>query len=92
MTIIEFLLMLLVAAVCGAVGQAIVGFSRGGCLASTGVGFIGALLGTWIARALDLSTLLVIELGGVAFPVAWAILGSALFVAVISLLVRVPRR
>ena len=36
---------LLIAAIAGAIGQAIVGFSRGGCLAAIAVGFIGAYLG-----------------------------------------------
>lgn len=51
MTILELLLLLLVAGICGAIGQAIVGYSRGGCLVAIALGFIGALVGSWIARA-----------------------------------------
>ena len=51
MGIWEFLILLLVAAICGAVAQAIAGFSRGGLLVAIAVGFIGALLGMWIQRA-----------------------------------------
>ena len=54
MTIAEVLILLLVAGLCGAVGQAIVGASRGGCIVSVAVGFIGAALGIWLARLLAL--------------------------------------
>lgn len=88
MSLVEFLVLLLVAGVCGAIGQAITGFSRGGCLAAIGVGFVGALLGSWLAGALGLPVVFAIGIGGSAFPIVWAILGSALFVAVISLVTR----
>jgi uncharacterized membrane protein YeaQ/YmgE (transglycosylase-associated protein family) len=90
MTILDFLLLLLIAGVCGALGQAITGFSRGGCLVSIALGFIGALLGMWIARAMSLPELFSVEIGEVRFPVIWSIIGAALFVAIISLISR-PR-
>jgi uncharacterized membrane protein YeaQ/YmgE (transglycosylase-associated protein family) len=90
MTVLEFVVLLVVAGLCGALGQAIVGYSRGGCLASTALGFIGALLGAWIARALNLPKLFELVIGDQPFPVVWAIIGSALFVALLSLLT--PRR
>jgi uncharacterized membrane protein YeaQ/YmgE (transglycosylase-associated protein family) len=86
MTLIGFLALLVIAAICGAIGQAIVGYSRGGCLVSMAVGFIGALLGQWLAGLLHLPELFVVRVGGESFPVIWAIIGSALFVAVISFL------
>jgi uncharacterized membrane protein YeaQ/YmgE (transglycosylase-associated protein family) len=49
MSLLGFLVLVVIAAICGAIGQAIVGFSRGGCLAAIAVGFIGAYLGWWIA-------------------------------------------
>jgi uncharacterized membrane protein YeaQ/YmgE (transglycosylase-associated protein family) len=88
MTLIDLLLLLLVAGVCGALGQAISGFSRGGCLVSIALGFIGAILGMWLARQLGLPELLILPVGGKSFPVVWSIIGAALFVAVISLLTR----
>lgn len=88
MTLIDLLILLLVAGVCGALGQAISGFSRGGCLVSIALGFIGAILGMWLARQLGLPELLLLPVGGKSFPVVWSIIGSALFVAVISLLTR----
>ncbi|HJR07699.1 MAG TPA: GlsB/YeaQ/YmgE family stress response membrane protein [Pyrinomonadaceae bacterium] len=88
MTLIDLLILLLVAGVCGALGQTISGFSRGGCLVSIALGFIGAILGMWLARQLGLPELLIVPVGGRSFPVVWSIIGSALFVAVISLLTR----
>ena len=88
MTLIDLLILLLVAGVCGALGQAISGYSRGGCLVSIALGFIGALIGMWLARQLGLPELLMLPIGGKSFPVVWSIIGSALFVAVISLIAR----
>lgn len=81
MTLIDFLILLLIAGVCGAIGQAITGYNRGGCVVSIAVGFIGALLGGFIARSLGLPELFVV--GG--FPIIWSIIGAALFVALIAL-------
>lgn len=88
MTIVEFLLLLLVAGICGAVAQSLVGYSRGGCLVAIALGFIGALLGTWLARTLGLPEIFAISLGGHPFPIIWSIIGAALFAGVLSLLSR----
>ncbi|HET7451560.1 MAG TPA: GlsB/YeaQ/YmgE family stress response membrane protein [Thermoanaerobaculia bacterium] len=81
-----FLILLLVAAICGAIGRAIAGGTRGGCLVSVAIGFIGALLGTWLARAIRLPDVLAISIEGHPFPIVWSIIGAALFVAVIHLI------
>ena len=87
----EWVILLVVAAICGALGQAIAGFSRGGLLVSIALGFIGALLGTWMARAFGLPELFALELGdNVQFPIVWSIIGATVFVAVVGLLTR-PR-
>ena len=82
----SLLLLLLVAAICGAIGRAIGGGSRGGCLVSIAVGFIGALLGTWIAHQLKLPEPFVVLVDRHPFPVLWSIIGSALFVGFVHLL------
>jgi uncharacterized membrane protein YeaQ/YmgE (transglycosylase-associated protein family) len=88
MSIESLLLLLLVAGICGAVGQAIAGYSLGGCLVSIGIGFIGAVLGMWLAGVLGLPEFFALNIGGRSFPLIWSMLGSALFVALISLLTR----
>lgn len=88
MTVIDLIVLLIIAGLCGALGQAITGFSRGGCLVSIALGFIGALLGSWLATKLGLPEILPVKIGGVGFPIVWSIIGSALFVAVISLVSR----
>ena len=88
MTILNIVVLLLIAGVCGALGQAISGFSRGGCLVSIALGFVGAVLGMWLARQLGLPEIFAIQIGTTSFPIIWSIIGSALFVAVIALLTR----
>jgi len=88
MSLIDLLLLLLVAGVCGAIGQAIGGFTRGGCLVSIALGFVGALIGVWLARQMGMPELYALRVGGQTFPVIWSIIGSALFVAVIGLISR----
>ena len=88
MTLLDLLLLLIVAGVCGSLGQAIVGYSRGGCLVSIALGFIGAVLGVWLARVLHLPELFSVQIGTTSFPIIWSIVGSALFVAVITLVTR----
>jgi uncharacterized membrane protein YeaQ/YmgE (transglycosylase-associated protein family) len=88
MTVLEFLILLLVAGICGAIGQAIAGTGRGGLIVSIALGFIGALVGMAIARALSLPELFAVQVGDQPFPIIWSIIGSALFVAVLSLFTR----
>lgn len=88
MTLLDVLILLLVAGICGSLGQAIVGYSRGGCLVSIALGFVGALLGMWLARMMGLPELIPVQIGGTSFPIVWSIIGSALFVAVIALISR----
>ena len=88
MTILDLIVLLIIAGLCGALGQAITGFSRGGCLVSIALGFIGALLGMWLARNLGLPELFSVQIGTTSFPIIWSIIGSALFVAVIALVTR----
>jgi uncharacterized membrane protein YeaQ/YmgE (transglycosylase-associated protein family) len=81
-----WLLVFLVSAVCGSLGARIAGAGGFGCLGSIALGFIGAALGGWIAGRLGLPPLLEIGLGdGASFPTVYAIMGSALFVAVLGL-------
>ncbi|HKZ79401.1 MAG TPA: GlsB/YeaQ/YmgE family stress response membrane protein [Pyrinomonadaceae bacterium] len=88
MTLLDILLLLLVAGICGSLGQAISGYSRGGCLVSIALGFVGAVFGMWLARKMGLPELFSVQIGTTSFPIIWSIIGSALFVAVITLITR----
>ena len=88
MTLIGFLVLLIIAAVCGSIGQALAGYNLGGCLVSIVVGLIGAYIGLWIARETDLPRILEINIDGKPFPVVWAIIGSAIFTLIMALLRR----
>ena len=88
MTLLDLLFLLLVAGICGSLGRAISGYSHGGCLVSIALGFIGAVLGMWLARKLGLPELFAVQIGTTSFPIVWSIIGSALFVALITLLTR----
>src|SRR5438132_9160344 len=84
------IVLVVIAAVCGAIGRALAGGSRGGLVTSIALGFIGAQLGTWMARQFRLPEPLVVHLAGRAFPIIWPIIGAALVVAILHLLTR-PR-
>ena len=91
MSILEFFVLLLIAGICGSLAQALVGYSHGGCLVSIALGFVGALLGTWLARLAGLPDFLAVQLGDRSFPIVWSIIGAALFAALLALISR-PRR
>ncbi|HTX78996.1 MAG TPA: GlsB/YeaQ/YmgE family stress response membrane protein [Longilinea sp.] len=84
MTFTGFLLLLIIAAVAGAVGQAIAGYSLGGCVTTIVVGFVGAFIGTWIASQFHLPDFLSINIDGEGFPLFWAVIGSALLTALLG--------
>lgn len=88
MSLLGFLLLLLIAAICGAVGQSIAGYSMGGCLASIVVGFVGALIGSWLAAEFGLGMIWVVDIEGQSIPIIWSILGAALFSIIIGLITR----
>ncbi|MCB1231351.1 MAG: hypothetical protein KDN19_13850 [Verrucomicrobiae bacterium] len=93
MTFFDLLILLVIAGICGAVGRGVGGgFSKGGCLVSIAIGFIGALLGMWLARQMGLPELFAINVGGTSFPIVWSILGGAIFVALLGLIGRVAKK
>jgi uncharacterized membrane protein YeaQ/YmgE (transglycosylase-associated protein family) len=87
-TLPGLIFLVVIAAICGAVGRAIAGEIRGGLIVSMAVGFVGALLGPWLAVKMKLPEPLMIHIGGQSFPVLWSIIGAALFVAIIHLISR----
>jgi len=88
MTLTGFLILLLVAAIAGSLGQAISGYSLGGCIVSIIVGYVGAFIGLWIARQFGFPEILPITIDGESFPIVWSVIGSAILSAILGLLVR----
>jgi uncharacterized membrane protein YeaQ/YmgE (transglycosylase-associated protein family) len=85
MTITGFLLLILLGAICGAIAELIVGWSRGGFIVATAVGFIGAALGSWFAPRIGLPSLLSIRIEGHSIEVFWSLLGAIVLVMVMNL-------
>ena len=85
-TLPGLIVLIVIAAVCGAVGKALAGGGRGGLITSTALGFIGALFGPWIAGKLGLTEPFVLQLSGRSFPILWSIIGAAVFVALLHLI------
>jgi uncharacterized membrane protein YeaQ/YmgE (transglycosylase-associated protein family) len=88
MSLLGLIVLFVIAAIAGSLGQALVGYSVGGCLISAVVGFIGAFLGLWFARQLGLPEPLPISIQGESFPLLWSIIGSAVLTAALALISR----
>ena len=88
MSPLSIVVLLAVAGVCGSIGRRIAGSSRSGCLGAIALGFIGALIGHWVARHLHLPELIELQISGESFPVVWSIAGSAIFVAMLGIFSR----
>jgi uncharacterized membrane protein YeaQ/YmgE (transglycosylase-associated protein family) len=85
-SVVGLLILLAIAGICGAIGRAIAGGTNGGCLVSVALGFIGALIGSWLAHRLHLPEYFAVTVAREHFPVLWSIVGAALFVAVVHLI------
>lgn len=79
---IRLLILLFIASICGSIGAGLAGSSSKGCFTSIILGFIGALIGSWISKSVGIDDFLYIR----NIPVFWSILGSAMFVTVLNLL------
>ena len=77
MTIVDLLLLILVGGICGAIAEMVVGFSPGG--------FLGALLGTWLARQLHLPSIFAVTIAGYTIEILWAILGAIVLLLILSM-------
>ena len=92
MSLLGLLIFLVIAGICGAIAEMVVGFSPGGFVVSIVIGVIGAYLGTLLAGYFNLPPFLPIEAGGQSLDIMWAILGSIVLLLIISLVRRSGRR
>jgi uncharacterized membrane protein YeaQ/YmgE (transglycosylase-associated protein family) len=90
MTLLEFVVYLVIAGVCGTIARALGGGTAGGFIISILLGFLGAFVGTWVARMLHLPELIVVAVAGHPFPIIWSVVGGLILVAIAHALTR-PR-
>ncbi|GIK60040.1 MAG: GlsB/YeaQ/YmgE family stress response membrane protein [Ignavibacteriota bacterium] len=83
---IDILISLIIAGIAGSIARSLSGFSRGGCIISIVVGFIGAFIGTWLAREMQLPDPISITIRGTTYNLLWTIIGAVIFTAVLSLI------
>lgn len=83
---IDILISLIIAGIAGSIARSLSGFSRGGCIISIVVGFIGAIIGTCLARELQLPDPFVIVIRGTSYNILWTIIGAVIFTAALSLI------
>ena len=88
MSILELIVYLVIAGICGAVARALAGGTAGGFVLSVLVGFLGAFIGTWLARQFRLPELFAVSIGGHPFPIVWSIVGGIVLVFIAHLLTR----
>lgn len=89
MDLLQLLILLVIAGICGAVAELIVGFSPPGLhvmLVSIIIGVIGAFIGGWIAGALSLPPITEIRVGNMRLNLLYTILGSTLLLAALQAL------
>lgn len=89
MTVLEFVIFLLVGAICAAIARSILGV-RTGLLGAIVIGWLGAFVGTYIARKVGMPELFVLRIGTGVVPIVWTIVGSFVLVAIVGLLRRAP--
>jgi uncharacterized membrane protein YeaQ/YmgE (transglycosylase-associated protein family) len=92
MSLVGFLILIVVGAICGAIAEMIVGYSPGGFLASVAIGFVGAVIGSWLAPRIGLPEIFAFTVEGFTIPIVWAILGAVLLLLILSMVRRPYRR
>ena len=90
MTLLGFVMLLVLGAICGFIAEMIVGWSPGGFFASAAIGFLGAWLGSWLAGLLHLPSTFVVHVESHGIDVGWTVLGAILLLLVVKLFRRRP--
>src|SRR5678815_1520768 len=72
--LLQLSIALVIAGICAAIAQWVVGFSPGGFTISIIVGVVGAYLGMSLASLLPIPPILPIHIGTVSFDLLWACL------------------
>ncbi len=88
---IDLIFVLIIGTICGTIGQVTSGYARGGWIVHLSLGLVGAALGIYLSRALNLFVIYNVLIQHTQVPVIWCLIGSVLFVAAIGFLVRPSR-
>ncbi|HXX94742.1 MAG TPA: hypothetical protein VEN81_14005 [Planctomycetota bacterium] len=75
MTIGEFIILLVMAAILGILTQRMMGYKLGGTVVSIVLGFLGAFVGMEMTRWFHLPIIFDLGIGDHRFPVIWSFLG-----------------
>lgn len=84
MNMMQVLLLVVVAGLCGMVGGQVMGARRMNLLVMVALGFVGALAGKLLAGLLGLPLLWELHFGGESFPIVWAVIGSIVVVGLFT--------
>lgn len=84
MSLLDFIIMFVIAAITGSVARSLMGFDRGGCILSAIIGFIGAFIGTWIGREFGLPEIWAPTIRNIKYPIVWTTLGAVIFTIILS--------
>ncbi|HMN29663.1 MAG TPA: hypothetical protein PKE45_16050 [Caldilineaceae bacterium] len=84
----DLMVLLVIAAVGGALVQWFAGYSPGGCLISLVFAFLGAWLASWLVVQFRLPGLFVWPVAGQQIELIWPLIGAVLFVLILSFTVQ----
>ena len=88
MTIGEFLILLVMAAVLGVLSQRVLGYQLGGMVVSIILGFIGAFVGKEMAGWFHLPVIFDVTIGDRRFPVIWSLFGCLVVTFVVGFIAK----
>jgi uncharacterized membrane protein YeaQ/YmgE (transglycosylase-associated protein family) len=76
MPLVGLLVLLVIGVACGAMAELVLRARVGGVLASAALGFIGALVGAWVAEQARLPGALPVRVDGSSMDALWSALGA----------------
>jgi uncharacterized membrane protein YeaQ/YmgE (transglycosylase-associated protein family) len=88
MTALEFVILLVMAAVLGILSQRLLGYKLGGLFVSIILGFLGGLVGKLMYGWFSLPIIFSVQIGSESFPVLWSLVGALLVTFLFGLVAR----
>lgn len=91
MTLLQLLIAITIAGICGAIAEFLVGYSPGSVFLVILAGVVGAYLGNGIALLLantiaGFPPLLLVRVGTITFDIVWAIIGAIILLEILAML------